>query len=169
MTALFFAFKTQGRERIFWLAITPIWLIMVARELNWGAVFYPPTGFSEEEGPMYASAKLWYHPYRTPIVAIVIAAQVVGFTFSRSWRVVPGIMAQWKFPFFDIACFVVAMLISTASEQHIDLSMAWWPGYGEMVEETMELAAYIFLLSAQYRVWLTLRNSPRFQTAFETA
>nr|WP_247876710.1 hypothetical protein [Ochrobactrum sp. CM-21-5] len=152
VAALIFGLSTDGKRRVFWLSVVPIWLIMVARELNWGAVFFDPTSISAE-GPLFASSQLWYHPYRTPVVLLMIAGFVAGFAASKAPRVIYNLLISGKFPFFDIAGFIVAMLFSTAAESHVGLSMAWWIGQNQIVEETMELAAYIFVLSAQYRVW----------------
>lgn len=151
VVAFVFALRSEGKIRIFWFAVVPIWIIMFARELSWGAVFFAPTSVSEE-GPMFASSQLWYHPYRTPVVLVLVAGTAIGFALSHAPRLFYGLLASRRFPFFDIAGFVVAILFSTAAENHIGLSINWWPGFHQIIEETMELAAYVFLLSAQQRV-----------------
>ncbi len=51
IVALIFGLCSTGKKRLFWLSVIPIWIIMTARELNWGAVFFDPTSISEE-GPL---------------------------------------------------------------------------------------------------------------------
>uniref|UniRef100_UPI00190F5564 hypothetical protein n=1 Tax=Microbacterium sp. 18062 TaxID=2681410 RepID=UPI00190F5564 len=41
------------------VAVVPLWCLMAARELSWGAAFLPPMGFGED-GPTYSSSTLWY-------------------------------------------------------------------------------------------------------------
>ncbi|ENR03602.1 hypothetical protein DK68_456 [Brucella suis] len=45
------------------------------------------------------------------------------------------------------------MLLSTAAEGHVHLSIDWWSGQHQILEETIETAAYIFLFAAQFDVW----------------
>lgn len=158
--AFCFGLKAQGRMRVFWFSMVPIWIIMFARELSWGAVFFAPTSVSEE-GPMFASSELWYHPYRTPVVLVIVAGIAIGFARSRAPRILFDLIAERKFPFFEIAGFVVAMLVSTAAENHLRLSLDSWPGHHQIVEETMELAAYIFIVAAQQKIWTSLTNDTR--------
>ncbi|QTN99183.1 hypothetical protein J8E27_03325 [Brucella sp. 458] len=125
---------------------------MTARELNWGAVFFDPTSMSED-GPSFASSKLWFHPYRTPVVLVLLTIFATGFILSKGPRIIADMLVNLEFPFFDLIGFVLAMLLSTAAEGHVHLSIDWWSGQHQILEETVETAAYIFLFAAQFDVW----------------
>lgn len=150
--SLVFGLCSSGKKRIFWLSVIPIWIIMTARELNWGAVFFDPTSMSEE-GPSFASSKLWFHPYRTPVVLVLLTIFATGFILSKGPRIIADMLVSLEFPFFDLFGFVLAMLLSTAAEGHVHLSIDWWSGQHQILEETVETAAYIFLFAAQFDVW----------------
>ncbi|AEW17385.1 hypothetical protein P865_14135 [Brucella abortus 82] len=142
----------QRQKRIFWLSVIPIWIIMTARELNWGAVFFDPTSMSED-GPSFASSKLWFHPYRPPVVLVLLVIFATGFILSKGPRIIADMLVNLEFPFFDLFGFALAMLLSTAAEGHVHLSIDWWSGQHQILEETIETAAYIFLFAAQFDVW----------------
>ncbi len=50
----------------------PLWLLMIARELSWGRVFYP-NGFDPVNGPSFvAVAHLPYGAFVNPLIAVII-------------------------------------------------------------------------------------------------
>lgn len=44
------------------------------------------------------------------------------------------------------------MLVSTASEGHMGLGLGGWSGDHQVLEEAIELAAYLFLFSGQLKM-----------------
>lgn len=150
LSALLYRRDDAGVRRL-WIAAGVLWIILVARELSWGAVFLDPVCMTHH-GPSFSSSLLWYRPAVTPIVALALIVAVIAFAtsdpiaaFKRAWR-------HGSLPLFDFFAFAAAMLISTASEGHMGLDLGAWPGDHQILEEAVELAAYIFLLSGQLKL-----------------
>ncbi len=141
---------SDGTRRL-WIAPGILWIILVGRELSWGAVFLPPVSMTDH-GPTFSSSLLWYRPAVTPTVALALAVAVGAFVASRLVTIVRQGWQRRSLPAFDFAAFVVAMLISTASEGHMGLSLGAWSGNHQILEEAVELAAYVFLLSGQLKL-----------------
>lgn len=153
--ALIFALRDHTPQRWFWLAAVPIWLAMCGRELGWGAVFLPPVSISDH-GPQFSSSLLWYRAQVAPVLIGTLALCVAAFVWGGGIRIFARLAATRQFPIGDIALFVFCMLVSTAAEGNMGLSL---PAIGDaqIVEETAELAAYLFILSAQARVAIALQ------------
>lgn len=153
--ALVFAEKDRTTTRWFWCAVAPIWLTMCLRELSWGAVFLPALSITDH-GPQFSSSLLWYKPYVKPaliaVLVLTVAAFIKGGGLGVSWR----LTAARRIPFADITLFGIGVAIASAAEGHLGVNLGDW---GEMlvIEETAELAAYIFLISAQANVWIALQ------------
>ncbi len=75
---------------------------MTARELNWGAVFFDPTSMSED-GPSFASSKLWFHPYRPPVVLVLLVIFATGFILSKGPRIIADMLVNLEFPFLTFS------------------------------------------------------------------
>ncbi|GAA5658585.1 hypothetical protein Brsp06_04970 [Brucella sp. NBRC 13694] len=144
--------RSSSMHRLFWLSILPLWCILIAREVSWGAVFLEPIAASEL-GPQFSSSQLSYYPARTPLVFLIIIASCVGLYFSKPWHSLCILLQSRKLPFFDFLGFFVSMIASAAAEHHLGLSLNWWSGHAQVIEETMELAAYLFLVSGQIVLW----------------
>ncbi len=154
--ALLFAIRDHTRLRWFWLAVSLIWTVLALRELSWGGVFMPPLLMSEQ-GPYFSSTQLWYKPYIFPVlfaVALIAAAFLIK---GKALYVLKFLLITKRFPFADIVLFAVAMVLSAGAEGHMGLSFGNW-GHMQVLEEMSEMAAYVFLLSAQARVKLALRR-----------
>ena len=154
--ALLFAIRNQTRLRWFWHAVSLIWTVLALRELSWGGVFMPPLLMSEQ-GPYFSSTQLWFKPYIFP--ALFAVALVVGafFVKGKAPYVLKFLLISRRFPFADIVLFAAAMIVSAGAEGHMGQSFGNW-GHMQVLEEMSEMAAYVFLLSAQARVKLALRR-----------
>lgn len=145
------ALKSKSGWGWLWAAVIPIWLICLARELSWGAVFFPPLEMSES-GPVYSSRILSYRP----VVPLIVAALVFLSAFlvykNRLWTLAEDVKSTRQFPLFDLAMTVVSLLLMSAAEGKIGLSLDRYIAHGQIFEEISELAAYIFLLSAQQKI-----------------
>ncbi|MEO9340683.1 hypothetical protein ABFT80_25045 [Mesorhizobium sp. SB112] len=146
------AFQIRGDEqwKWFWRVVTPVWLILCARELSWGAAFYPPTKMTEV-GPFFASRALWYRPVVYPMVGLIIAAMCYMILRYRTWQKMPEIMRGGAMPWLECGLVVAALLVSISAEGHGGPLSALIPN-SLVLEETAELAAYCWLLVAQFRV-----------------
>ncbi|TQS70021.1 hypothetical protein ERN12_15320 [Rhodobacteraceae bacterium] len=140
--------------RWFWRATLPFWLAMAARELSWGAVFLEPVSITDH-GPMFSSSLLWHKPFVAPLMGGLLLLAIVWFVKGHGVAMFKTLANKRRLPVYDIALFVIAMLVSTAAEGHMGLGL---PDLGDdqVIEEIAELAAYLFLLSAQIRIKLAI-------------
>ncbi|MER5170201.1 hypothetical protein [Thioclava sp. GXIMD2076] len=150
----------DARGGWFWLAAVPFWIGLALRELSWGAVFLAPQSIGEH-GPQFSSHVLWYKPFVAPVMMALLVLAVVSFLYGRGIRRIGQLIAHKAFPFGDFGLFILAMLVSSAAEGHVGSSLYGLPN-GQVTEEIAEFAAYMFLFSAQCRIFAALgRLSPR--------
>lgn len=150
--AAVFARRSAPPVQWFWYAAVPIWIAMCLRELSWGAVFLPPTAGTADQGPLFSSAQLWYKPYVAPILLAALVFSCGCFLKGGGVGIFRKLITDRTFPLPDILHFVLSMLVSAAAEGHLGLGMGDW-SKAVVLEEVAELAAYIFILSAQVQVW----------------
>lgn len=141
-------------------ALVPVWCLLAARELSWGAVLLSPIDFTEE-GPVYSSSHLWYKPAVYPLAALVLAWCASILVRFRVDRVVFPLVRSRHFVWAELAVFVLAGLLSTYAEEHLGIAVAA-PLHGRtlIMEEWAEVVAYATLVLAQWHVFSLLRNSP---------
>lgn len=149
--AVRYAVRGKSPWRNLWAAAVPIWIICVGRELSWGAVFMPPADFSEI-GPFYTSSSLPYKFLVAPTVGALLLVSAFIFIRSKVWRLCRYIWRSGHFPLLETGITGIALLLMTAAENNMGLSLQNYLGYGQIFEETVELAAYLFLLAAQQRI-----------------
>lgn len=143
------------------VAVVPLWCLMAARELSWGAAFLPPIGF-DEDGPAYSSAMLWYKPAVAPLALLVVAW--CGWMAGRSGalRVVLRLLRSPKFVWAELAVMVLAGVLSTYAEGHLGFPAPVSLGHHAVVmEEWSEMFAYVALVMAQWQMFVLLRNARR--------
>ncbi|BFO55979.1 hypothetical protein [Acidovorax sacchari] len=141
------------------LASAPVWCLMAARELSWGAALLPPIGFSAE-GPVYSSSVLWYKPAVAPLALLVLAWCAWVLLRSRVLRAVPALLRSRQFAWAELAILLLAATLSTYAEGHLGLPVArFLAGRAVVVEEWAELFAYLALVAAQWQVLLLLRHA----------
>jgi len=146
------AYRSEGSWRALWLAIMPIWFLLAMRELSWGAVFHDPSGF-DGHGPTYkASQLLWYNAAVGPIAAAIFLLGAVSAVKGKVWRLLPDIAARRQIPWLECLMAGICVILMTAAEHHMGMSLDAILGEGQIFEEMVELAAGIFLLTAQQRV-----------------
>jgi hypothetical protein len=146
--------RAERSWRALWLATMPIWFILAARELSWGAVFYSPSGF-DEHGPKYQASKLlWYNDAVTPMAALLLFLAVAAAAAGKIWQKLPVIAAAGEVPVLEGLMVVVSVVLMTAAEHHMGMSLDSVLGEGQVFEELIELAGSLFLLVAQQRIRL---------------
>ena len=128
--------------------LAPLWLVLTARELSWGAVFMEPLGYGDE-GPIFSSALLWYKPWVKPVVALVLAWMAYAAWRHRLDRLLARIVVSGRFPWFAALITLACMLGSGCAEGHLECGIAFHHPQAEVFEELAELVAYLALLVAQ--------------------
>jgi len=128
--------------------VAPLWLVLTARELSWGAVFMHPLGYGDE-GPIFSSALLWYKPWVKPVVALVLAWMAYAAWRHRLDRLLARIVVSGRFPWFAALITLACMLGSGCAEGHLACGIAFHHPQAEVFEELAELVAYLALLVAQ--------------------
>lgn len=149
--------RASSATRFLWFGVGIVWILLLGRELSWGAVFLDPIR-TTDHGPTFSSSLLWYRPAVTPILAAAGAVAFGMIAWSRPVRVIRRLGQRRALPIRDILGFAAAMLISTAAEDHMGLTLAFWPGDLQILEEMVELSAYLFLFSGQAAVVRGLRD-----------
>ncbi|KAF1022751.1 MAG: hypothetical protein GAK30_00908 [Paracidovorax wautersii] len=166
MLALWWRDRAGDRQAsLFWLMVAPIWFVLCARELSWGAAFMTPLDFSPVYGPTFSSSQqLPYKPLIAPVIGLLLLGTAAVFVRSRQDQTLARLWRQGSFPLLEIALFVLAMLVSAEAEGHG--IVGGFPSMGhaqqQSLEEMAELVGYAVLLLAQWRVarGLRLMSSP---------
>lgn len=143
-----YAREKPGKIAKLALAVMPIWFILAARELSWGAVFGAPLSFSHE-GPVFSSHVLWYKPIVTPVVALLLAWSGFLAWRHRLDQLVLRMAAGGMFPWFAIGIAVFASLGSTCAEGHMQCGLTIITEHAQALEELVELVAYSAVVVAQ--------------------
>ena len=145
--------KTQIRW--FWCLSAAFWLILVARELSWGAVFMEPLEILISGEPVYSASKqLWYYKATRLILAAVLMGLVLISIHTRQFDVVKNLWQSRLFPIVEIVIVVASMLIAAAAESKLGLSLSRLAAAGAQVfEEWAETVAYVFMFARQQRIW----------------
>ena len=149
-----------AQRRTFWFLIAPVWFILAARELSWGACFLPPFATAPDTGPKFSSSVQLAH--RTAILMSVAACVgVLLFRFVRSGQLsfLARLYRERRMPFVEIGCIVFCLLVSGAAEGHLHVDLrlgSLWAA--QTFEELAETCAYTALLLAQWRVFRAGRS-----------
>ena len=146
--------------------IAPIWFILCARELSWGAAFMHPIDFSTEFGPIFSSSQqLPYKKLIPPLLGAILLVIVWRFIHTKQQQTLVKVWRNRAFPWLELGLFAIAFAISTDAEGHgVGLFKHMDHVSQQVVEELAELLAYIALLMAQWRVASSLRMSDGFNS-----
>ncbi|MDH5857474.1 hypothetical protein [Lampropedia aestuarii] len=143
--------RRQHVQRNFWLGISLVWLLMLGRELSWGAVFLAPAGFDPISGPYFSSQLL---PYRPAIAAIGFGILAIALLLIALAKPLGLLRCAWQrialLPWAYGLCMLISAAIGTAAEGKLGSFGHDWTN-AQVVEEGFELLAYYFLLRAQ--IW----------------
>lgn len=134
-----------------WRGATLIWFICFARELSWGAVLLEPISISDE-GPFFSSRQLWYKPAIMPALIGSILFFAIFMLKNGSHKLLQPLQRTGGLPWTEFLLTTLCMMISTAAEEHLGLTTGLQGAAAQNLEELSELAAYIFLFSAQLRL-----------------
>ena len=133
--------QEDRQMRNFYLWLIPVWLLLAARELSWGRVFFAPVSIGAS-GPVFPPLRsVWYGHYVYPVNSVVILATLAGL-----WRSLKaGAVRQIRWPAIDALLLIVAAVVSQlVFERNLIVQLK---PYSQMFEEWSELLAYWCLLS----------------------
>ncbi|MEB2846678.1 hypothetical protein GAO09_11190 [Rhizobiales bacterium RZME27] len=149
VTSFWFSYRSRSAGRWFGLAVAPILLIVIGRELSWGAVLLEPTSMGEH-GPLYASQCLWYKPMVAPVVTGLITLCIAVVSFTPTAKAGIRLLKHRRIPIWSLMITLTAMLVSTAAEGHLPLVPLHYVlegGVAQLVEEIAELSAYAAMVA----------------------
>lgn len=153
MTALCFAFQNRKiPSGKLGLAMALLWFICFARELSWGAVFFPPLDISSH-GPVFSSHSLWYKPAVYPIIALFAMGSFSLFFKHRLHRLLVQLIRKKRFPGVELGIVFLAMIISNFAEGHREII----GDHNQVLEELTELVAYLGLFFIQLQIFIQTR------------
>lgn len=139
------------------VSLIPLWCILVARELSWGATYLAPLEFSEK-GPVFSSSVLWYKPAVYPVVGLAVAFSAYVFLRYRADRIMVRCMRSSHFVWPELAFVVFAALISTYAEGRLGIPVAHaLVGHTVVMEEWAEVIVYLALAVGQGHIFMLLR------------
>lgn len=144
----------SGRDRTFWFLMVPLWFVLAARELSWGACFLPPYAFDPGTGPKFSSSvQLWYRPAVPYLLAAVLGMLLLRFVQTGQFRFLTAVHRQGHLPVVQLGCAALCMLASGAAEGHLLVDLGFeTQGAAQTFEELSETCAYAMVLLAQWRV-----------------
>lgn len=132
----------HGSARFLLLA-TPLWLLMVGRELSWGRVFYP-TGFDAVTGPSFVSlAQLPYGAIVNPLLAVIIVVWLFAVIKYGMYKIPYQLLKEKHFPVSELIISILALVAAGLGEKTLHLPV---------MEEFDECLAYVGLILVAYCV-----------------
>lgn len=138
----------------------PLWAILAAREVSWGADFMAPLWYSDE-GPYYSSSTLSYKFYIMPALALVLAWPLWTAWRHRLDLLLGKIFREGGFPWLAIAVVLAAAIATTSAESHFKRYLLTPNAQG--FEELAELTGYAALFVAQAYLLLGYACAPVFR------
>ena len=136
-------------QRYFWLAAALIWLLILGRELAWGAAWHPPLWFHPEHGPFISSRHLSYRPL-VPYVGSAVLLLAIGLCLlARPGRLLAHArVRKGLMPWGSLLSATIYALISTYAERSADAGLSIFR-HPQVGEEVFETGAYFFLARTQ--------------------
>ncbi|MDO4232418.1 MAG: hypothetical protein Q4D19_09815 [Lautropia sp.] len=143
---------TLPAYRAFWCACAPIWFILAASEMSWGAVLLQPLSFNAVDGPEFSSTQQLRHRlWVIGAAATALLFSVLLFFRYRLWHPLLRLWQVRQLPRAELGVMVVALVYSAAAEGRVP-GVRWHGTHLQTLEEMTELLAFILLLMAQWHV-----------------
>ncbi|WP_440337309.1 hypothetical protein [Megamonas funiformis] len=130
----------------FYLACGIFYMVMIARELSFGRVFYP-IGIDKNGEQVFVNIhQLWYgsivYPIITILVLLAIVLMVKTYKYIQKERIICSI------PKYSIRLFIIMLILSqVVFEKNLIVFLA---DYGQLLEECTEILAYCSLVCFTY-------------------
>ncbi len=129
------------RMRNFWLWTIPLWLLVIARELSWGRVFFEPIVIGGS-GPVFPALRdVWYGDYVYPVNTVIILTTLVQLWRNCQWSK----LRQLQFPAVDVVLLIAAALASQLVFEKTLIPA--FSAYSQMLEEGAEFIVYWCMVS----------------------
>lgn len=144
--------RADPRSKRLWLAGIPLWFVLIARELSFGAVFLPPNRLSAH-GPVFSVNQLSYKPFITPVVLALIVFTIAVIAIKRLDRLGLELLREKMAPWFSLGLVAVAMTLSTIAEGNLGFRLPMDGLAAQNAEEIIELGAYLALWAAQFEIF----------------
>jgi len=127
---------TKNIVRYFGLFSTPIWLLLIGRELSWGRVFFP-LGVNAS-GPYFPPlSALWYGSAVYPAITIILFFWVFALLKYRLYMIPLNMIRCGVFPWTNFSITFIGTVIAYIAERRLHLPIT---------EEVAESVVYIGLI-----------------------
>lgn len=132
----------------FYLACGIFYIIMIARELSYGRVFYP-IGIDENGEQIFMNIhQIWYGPIVYPIIAVLVL--IALFLMIQTYKYIKKEQIICSIPRYSIRLFIIMMILSQiVFEKNLIKFLA---DYGQLLEECTEILAYCSLVCFTYDI-----------------
>jgi hypothetical protein len=144
--------KADERSKWLWLAGIPLWFVLIARELSFGAVLLPPTGMSPH-GPAFSVNHLPYKPIITPIVLLLIVFSIGIIIWKKLAELGLELLREKRAPWLSLGLVTFGMIVSSIAEGNLGFKLPMNSDSAQNVEEIIELGAYLALWAAQFEIF----------------
>lgn len=153
----FAAFLRLRPDRLGLLALwaAPVWLLLAGRELSWGRVLLPADEGHLPNG-VAMNGVLWLQAGVKPGAVVLALGLLYGAWRYRIHTIVRAAFAR-RMPWLCLAIGLAAAIGSTCAEDHMSCSFGFATARSNLIEELVELVAYIALFMIQDSV---LREVP---------
>lgn len=126
---------------------TPLWLLVIGRELSWGRVFYT-SGFDVVNGPSFLPlAQLPYGSFVYPLLAVIIVVWLYVVIKYALYKIPSRLIKEGRFPFAELIITVLAFVVADLGEHKLHL---------QNMEEFDECFAYLGLILILYKMKMAL-------------
>lgn len=132
----------------FYLACGIFYIVMIARELSYGRVFYP-IGIDKNGEQIFMNIhQIWYGPIVYPIIAVLIL--IALFLMIQTYKYIKKEQIICSIPRYSIRLFIIMMILSQiVFEKNLIKFLA---DYGQLLEECTEILAYCSLVCFTYDI-----------------
>ena len=97
-------------SRRLWEWTTPLWLVQVGRELNWGRVFFP-SELTEVGWGFEPTETLPYGPFVTPTVFVLLLMPILGVFFTSARKPFVAWLRRGRAPGWDLLIIGAAFVV----------------------------------------------------------
>lgn len=132
----------------FYLACGIFYMIMIARELSFGRVFYP-IGLDKNGEQVFINIhQLWYGPIVYPIITILVLLAIV--LMVKTYKYIKKEQIICILPKYSIRLFIIMLILSqVVFEKNL---ISFLSDYGQLLEECTEILAYCSLVCFTYDI-----------------
>lgn len=132
----------------FYLACGIFYIVMIARELSYGRVFYP-IGIDKNGEQIFMNIhQIWYGPIVYPIIAVLVL--IALFLMIQTYKYIKKEQIICSISRYSIRLFIIMMILSQiVFEKNLIKFLA---DYGQLLEECTEILAYCSLVCFTYDI-----------------